>query len=64
MLINISLLVLIISDSLSGEILGLLGPNGAGKSSSVRMVSGVTDPTAGKVVKNEGTFPVPRRDIS
>ncbi|KAM5310189.1 ATP-binding cassette sub-family A member 6 [Glossophaga mutica] len=32
-----------------GEILGLLGPNGAGKSSSVRMVSGVTDPTAGKV---------------
>ncbi|XP_036983844.2 ATP-binding cassette sub-family A member 6 isoform X1 [Artibeus jamaicensis] len=32
-----------------GEILGLLGPNGAGKSSTVRMVSGVMDPTAGKV---------------
>ncbi|XP_054429074.1 ATP-binding cassette sub-family A member 6-like [Pteronotus mesoamericanus] len=32
-----------------GEILGLLGPNGAGKSSSIRMISGVTEPTAGKV---------------
>ncbi|XP_058140613.1 ATP-binding cassette sub-family A member 6 isoform X2 [Dasypus novemcinctus] len=32
-----------------GEILGLLGPNGAGKSSTIRMVSGVTRPTAGEV---------------
>uniref|UniRef100_A0A4W2GLK8 ATP binding cassette subfamily A member 6 n=1 Tax=Bos indicus x Bos taurus TaxID=30522 RepID=A0A4W2GLK8_BOBOX len=32
-----------------GEILGLLGPNGAGKSSSVRMISGMTTPTAGEV---------------
>ncbi|XP_060058625.1 ATP-binding cassette sub-family A member 6 [Erinaceus europaeus] len=32
-----------------GEILGLLGPNGAGKSSSIRMISGVTKPTAGEV---------------
>uniref|UniRef100_A0A8C6QYA3 ATP-binding cassette, sub-family A member 6 n=2 Tax=Nannospalax galili TaxID=1026970 RepID=A0A8C6QYA3_NANGA len=32
-----------------GEILGLLGPNGAGKSSSVRMIAGITKPTAGKV---------------
>ncbi|XP_066090717.1 ATP-binding cassette sub-family A member 6-like [Saccopteryx bilineata] len=32
-----------------GEILGLLGPNGAGKSSSIQMISGVTEPTAGEV---------------
>uniref|UniRef100_A0A4W2I744 ATP binding cassette subfamily A member 6 n=1 Tax=Bos indicus x Bos taurus TaxID=30522 RepID=A0A4W2I744_BOBOX len=34
-----------------GEILGLLGPNGAGKSSSVRMISGMTTPTAGEVAQ-------------
>lgn len=32
-----------------GEVLGLLGPSGAGKSSSLRMISGVTKPTAGEV---------------
>ncbi|XP_062936396.1 ATP-binding cassette sub-family A member 6 [Cynocephalus volans] len=32
-----------------GEILGLLGPNAAGKSSSMRMISGITKPTAGEV---------------
>ncbi|XP_032947447.1 ATP-binding cassette sub-family A member 6 isoform X2 [Rhinolophus ferrumequinum] len=32
-----------------GEILGLLGPNGAGKSSSIRMIAGITKPTAGEV---------------
>ncbi|XP_023569655.1 ATP-binding cassette sub-family A member 6 isoform X3 [Octodon degus] len=32
-----------------GEIFGLLGPNGAGKSSSIRMIAGITKPTAGKV---------------
>uniref|UniRef100_A0A673V7P4 ATP binding cassette subfamily A member 6 n=1 Tax=Suricata suricatta TaxID=37032 RepID=A0A673V7P4_SURSU len=32
-----------------GEILGLLGPNGAGKSSSIRMISGISKPTAGEV---------------
>ncbi|KAK1330893.1 hypothetical protein QTO34_008835 [Cnephaeus nilssonii] len=32
-----------------GEILGLLGPSGAGKTSSLRLISGVTKPTAGEV---------------
>uniref|UniRef100_A0A8D2B9F3 ATP binding cassette subfamily A member 6 n=1 Tax=Sciurus vulgaris TaxID=55149 RepID=A0A8D2B9F3_SCIVU len=32
-----------------GEVLGLLGPNGAGKSSSIRMIAGITSPTAGQV---------------
>ncbi|KAM6163533.1 ATP-binding cassette sub-family A member 6 [Rhynchocyon petersi] len=32
-----------------GEILGLLGPNGAGKSSTMRMITGVSKPTAGMV---------------
>ncbi|EDL34380.1 ATP-binding cassette, sub-family A (ABC1), member 6 [Mus musculus] len=32
-----------------GEILGLLGPDGAGKSSSIRMIAGITKPTAGQV---------------
>lgn len=32
-----------------GEIFGLLGPNGAGKSTSIRMIAGITKPTAGEV---------------
>lgn len=32
-----------------GEILGLVGPNGAGKSTTLRTLSGILTPTAGKV---------------
>ncbi|EHB07723.1 ATP-binding cassette sub-family A member 6 [Heterocephalus glaber] len=32
-----------------GEIFGLLGPSGAGKSSSIKMIAGITKPTAGEV---------------
>src|SRR6202165_3604629 len=32
-----------------GEVLGFLGPNGAGKSTTMRMITGVLPPTAGKV---------------
>ncbi|XP_070083080.1 ATP-binding cassette sub-family A member 10 isoform X3 [Equus caballus] len=33
-----------------GEVLGLLGHNGAGKSTSIKMITGDTEPTAGVVV--------------
>jgi ABC-2 type transport system ATP-binding protein len=32
-----------------GEIFGLLGPNGAGKSTTIRMLTTLTQPTAGKI---------------
>jgi branched-chain amino acid transport system ATP-binding protein len=34
----------------AGELLGVIGPNGAGKSSLVNVLSGVTRPTAGRVM--------------
>lgn len=58
------ILLPIINGSLSGEILGLLGPSGAGKSSSLRLIAGVTKPTAGEVVKNEETVSIPKIEIS
>jgi ABC-2 type transport system ATP-binding protein len=33
-----------------GEILGYLGPNGAGKSTTVKMLTGLLDPTSGRVL--------------
>ncbi|XP_051958777.1 cholesterol transporter ABCA5-like [Xyrauchen texanus] len=36
-----------------GEVLGLLGPNGAGKSTIMHMLSGDTEPTAGKILMGD-----------
>nr|XP_009940016.1 PREDICTED: ATP-binding cassette sub-family A member 8-like [Opisthocomus hoazin] len=37
-----------------GEVLGLLGPNGAGRSTAIKMVTGETTLTAGKVLMKRG----------
>src|SRR5690606_4704409 len=34
----------------AGEVLALIGPNGAGKSTMFNLLSGVDDPTAGRVI--------------
>lgn len=35
-----------------GEIVGYLGPNGAGKSTTIKMMTGVLEPTSGKIIVN------------
>ncbi len=35
-----------------GEIIGFIGPNGAGKSTTIKMMSGVLNPTSGQVLIN------------
>src|SRR6202022_4594031 len=42
-----------VSFSLSaGQVLGCLGPNGSGKSTTVKMLTGLLEPTRGKVLFN------------
>lgn len=48
---NITYAVNNLSFSLSaGEVLGFLGPNGSGKTTTVRLVNGILNPTAGKIL--------------
>ena len=37
-----------------GEIVGYLGPNGAGKSTTIKMMTGVLEPTSGSILVNGG----------
>ena len=43
-----------------GEIVGYLGPNGAGKSTTIKMMTGVLEPTAGEILVN-GVIPYKNR---
>ncbi len=43
-----------------GEIVGYLGPNGAGKSTTIKMMTGVLEPTAGEILVN-GVVPYRNR---
>ncbi len=44
----------------AGEIVGYLGPNGAGKSTTIKMMTGVLEPTRGEIFVN-GTVPYKNR---
>src|SRR6266567_613807 len=44
----------------SGQVLGCLGPNGSGKSTTVKMLTGLLEPTRGKVLFNGADI---RRDL-
>lgn len=43
-----------------GEIVGYLGPNGAGKSTTIKMMTGVLEPTAGEILV-DGNIPYANR---
>ena len=43
-----------------GEIIGYLGPNGAGKSTTIKMMTGVLEPTSGEILVN-GQVPYKNR---
>ena len=44
----------------SGEIVGYLGPNGAGKSTTIKMMTGVLEPSGGQILVN-GNIPYKNR---
>ena len=43
-----------------GEIVGYLGPNGAGKSTTIKMMTGVLEPTSGEILV-DGNIPYQNR---
>ncbi len=47
-------------DIQQGEIVGYLGPNGAGKSTTIKMMTGVLEPTSGEILVS-GNVPYQNR---
>ncbi len=47
-------------DIMPGEIVGYLGPNGAGKSTTIKMMTGVLEPSSGEIYSN-GIIPYKKR---
>ncbi len=50
-------------DITQGEIVGYLGPNGAGKSTTIKMMTGVLEPTSGEILVN-GRVPYQNREAN
>lgn len=50
-------------DIQTGEIVGYLGPNGAGKSTTIKMMTGVLEPTSGSILVN-GRVPYKNRVLN
>jgi ABC-type uncharacterized transport system, ATPase component len=50
-------------DITKGEIVGYLGPNGAGKSTTIKMMTGVLEPTRGEILVN-GRVPYKKRTMN
>jgi ABC-type uncharacterized transport system ATPase subunit len=50
-------------DIMQGEIVGYLGPNGAGKSTTIKMMTGVLEPTSGEILVN-GRIPYKNRKLN
>lgn len=50
-------------DIMPGEIVGYLGPNGAGKSTTIKMMSGVLEPTSGEIICN-GIVPYKKKSLN
>ena len=46
-------------DVAEGSVVGLIGPNGSGKSTLLQIVSGILEPTRGRVVSGSA-----RRDVA
>ncbi len=46
-----------------GEIIGFLGPNGAGKSTTVKMMSGILNPTSGEILINGKDVTKKRKEV-
>ncbi len=50
-------------DIMPGEIVGYLGPNGAGKSTTIKMMTGVLEPSSGEIICN-GIIPYKNRSVN